>query len=1039
MQNMKQINFKRQILMLTCLMMASSIYAQSQLKITGVVTDENDEPMIAVSVVEKGTANGIVTDIDGRYALSVTSGATIVYSYLGYITQEHPATGQSMNIVLKEDTQILDEVVVIGYGVQKKSNVTGAISSIKSDDLLNVPVSNAASALQGKVSGVQVVNNSGAPGVSPTIRIRGYSSNGVSDPLYVVDGLKVSSLDYLEPSSIESIEILKDAASAAIYGAEAGNGVILVTTKSGKKGTTLITFDAQFTHSSLAKKMDVMNAKEYINYYSEANASFPTMLNLYYYEPSSFINGKLADTDWQDETFVTGKIQKYSLGLQGGNSNGDFYLSMGYMDNDGILKGSADFYKRFTSQINASYKLRKWMEVGTNNSLYYSMYNQVSEGQTEYGVLRRIYQIDPLTPVEYINGLPGWIQSSIAGGAHPVQNPETGNYYGISWANGNPASPLMEIERDQSKNHSFSINGTTYLNLKPFDNFVFTSRLGYNFGNLSTHIYVIPSIYSFGEAKDNDLLMASLQLTTRFYQWENFANYNFNLAGGDFAVMAGMSYKDSESDYIYNKTNEIAGDKPNFRYMDYSTQNAVDVVKGYLTIRRQIAYYGRLSWSYLDRYNFQTNFRADSYDASFLDLNHSWGYFPSVSAGWTASNEEFMKDVNPKTLSYAKLRISYGKNGSISNLGGYMYASTLKSGATDWLGYTIANNSYWMDDKLCIGTYPSEYLANPKLRWEESTQFDLGVDLRFLNHRLLLTADYYNKLTDGLLVNSDAPLITGTTSVYQNLGKIRNTGVELELEWKDRIGKDFGYSLKANIGTVSNKVTKYLGKNTRIGGTAIQSSSGALSYFEEGYPLWYLRGYQIEKIDPETGVAIYKDTDGVEGITDADKTDLGNGIPNFTYGATISLSYKDFDFLIYGAGTQGSKLFYGVTNAGAYWYNKPAFLYANRWTSTNTSASLPSPLYQTDERFFNSDAFVFDASFFKIKQIQLGYTLPKSFLDKISITSLRAFVSLDNFFTFTSYPGNDPEVRSTTSGSMAIDVGGYPIAKSVSFGFNISF
>lgn len=1009
-------------------------------KVTGVVTDEQGEPLIGATIFLTNSS-GTITDFNGAFTLdNVPENAVLIISYVGYETLQVSVAGKSkIEVQLKSDVNTLDDVVVIGYGVQKKSNVTGAISSIKSEDLLNVPVANAASALQGKVSGVQIVNNSGAPGASPTIRIRGYSSNGSSDPLFVVDGLRVASLEYLEPSSIESIEILKDAASAAIYGAEAGNGVVLVTTKSGKKGDTKITFDAQFSYSSLANKTDLMNAEQYINYYSEANASFSTMLNTYYNnQPSSVYKGKPADIDWQDEAFNTGKMQKYNLGIQGGNDKGDFYLSLGYMDNDGIIVGDKDFYKRFTTQINASYKVRKWLEVGTNNALQYSKYNQVSEGATEYGIMRTIQQIDPLTPPEYTNGLPAWLESSIAGGTHPIKNPGTGNYYGISWVNGNPNNPLMELHRDEANNKSFSINGSTYLNLKPIDGLVITSRLGYNFANITNKTYTAPSINSFGETTDRGLSLSSSQTTTRYYQWENFANYNFELFGSEFSVMGGMSYKDSEVDYIFGKTNELSGDTPNFQYLDYSTNSAIDAVKGNLALQRQIAYFGRLSWSYLNRYNVQVNFRADSYDSAYLHMDNKWGYFPSISAGWTITNENFMKDIDPKGLSYAKLRASYGKNGSISNLGGYMYASILKSGATDWSGYTTANNSYWMNGKLYVGTYPNEYLANPKLRWEESKQFDIGLDLRFFDHKMSVTADYYHKITDGLLVSSEAPLTTGTSYVYQNLGKVRNTGFEFEVDWKDCISKDFGYNIKANIATVSNKVTEYLGEGTRINGSTIRNSSSPLSYFEEGYPLWYLRGYKVDKINPDTGEVIFKDIDGEEGITDADRTNIGNGIPKFTYGITLSMNYKNFDFMVYGAGSQGSKLFYGIINAGDNWYNKPTFLYNDRWTASNTNASMPSPLYQNDERFYNSDAFVFDASFFKIKQIQLGYTLPKSLLKKMSITSLRAFVSLDNFFTFTSYPGSDPEVRSTTSSAMAMDIGGYPIAKSVSFGFNIS-
>lgn len=1009
-------------------------------KITGVVKDEMG-PLIGATVQVSNGA-GIVTDLDGNFVLeNVPENATITVSYVGYVSQTIKVAGKStFNITLSSDAQVLDELVVIGYGVQKKSNVTGAISSVKSDDLKNMPVTNAASALQGKVSGVQIVNNSGAPGSSPTIRIRGYASNGTSDPLFIVDGLKVDNIDYLEPSAIDRMEILKDAASAAIYGAEAGNGVVLITTKQGSKGKTTVTFDAQWSFSSLANKVDMMNAEQYTNYYSEATEAFMTSYNQYYKDqPYAMVNGKPADTDWQDEVFTTGKMQKYNVGFQGGGENNNFFLSMGYMNNDGMLEGNRDYYERISSQINASYKMNKWLEVGTNNSLQYSKYNAMGEGSTEYGIMRSLYQIDPLTPAEYTNGLPEWLQGAIDGGQHPVQNPDNGNYYGISWAKGNPNNPLMELSKGTSGNRTFSINGTSYMNITPLKGLVFTSRLGYNFANASANNYSPASTYGWNqEGGDKKMELAAQQMTTRYYQWENFINYNFSWGKNDFSLMAGTSYKENEVEFMRSSTDALSSDADNFHYLDYSTVGATDLISGNLEKHRQIAYYGRLGWSYGDRYNVQVNFRADSYDASYLSTANRWGYFPSISAGWTITNEKFMQNLDPKWLSFAKLRLSWGKNGSISNLGGYMHAATLNTGAQYVYGQVIATNSYWMNGQLYQGTYPNEYHANPKLSWEESRQFDLGLDLRFFDHRLAVSMDYYNKLTDGLLVQSQALLTTGTTWMWQNLGKIRNSGFELEAEWRDNIGKDFSYSIKGNLATVKNEVTEYKGKGTRIDGFSIRGAESTLSYFEEGYPIWYLRGYEIDHIDEATGEAIYKDFDGVDGISEADRTDLGNGIPDYTYGLTLNLKYKNFDFMAYGAGAQGVSLFYGITNVGDHYFNKPTFLYHDRWTPEHTQASMPSPLYQTDNKFFNSNAFIFDASYFKIKQIQLGYTVPKNWLAKVGLSSLRAFISLDNFFTFTDYPGVDPEVRSTTSSAMGIDVGGYPIAKSVSFGFNVS-
>jgi TonB-linked SusC/RagA family outer membrane protein len=1042
---MEKTRFLRLLLLLVFCTLFTSVYSQ-QKAVTGKVSDPSGAPIPGVTIIVKGTTKGVITDFDGNYSFSnVPSDATLVFSFVGMKTQEVLVSGKTViNVVLEEETIGLEEVVAVGYGTQKKSNITGAISSIKADDLANRSTTNATSALQGKVSGVQIVNTSGAPGATSTLRIRGYSSNGSSNPLYIVDGLKVPDIDYLDASNIESMEILKDAASAAIYGAEAGNGVVLITTKSGKKAEGKIFLESQVSVSSLAHKMDLLNANEFINYITEADASRAQLLKMYYYnDPSSYLKNKLVDTDWQDAMYSTGIRQRYSVGFQGGNENGSLFVSLGYLDHNGIIIGKSDTYKRITGQFNGSYKIKNWLEVGINNSIETAKMYQIGENAVLYGATMSVINLmDPLTPVEYEDGLTGTsqpVKDAVKDGLKPVINKETGNYYGVSWYNHSNNNPLAQLALKDEYTESFNINGTAFANITPFKNFVFTSRLGYRLGNNYHYRFDAPSWMSPGSTASLPY-MAVTQLGSKYYQWENFVNYSFDLDKSTFSVLGGMSYSKSIANFMSSTTDNLESSANNFRYLDYSTTTANDNIAGNTTEKIQMAYFGRLGWSYDNRYSLQVNFRADSYDAAYLDLNHNWGYFPAISAGWAITNEKFMAGMNRDIFSSAKLRVSYGKNGSISNLGGYMYAATLNSGATfNPDGYIIANNKYWINNDLYSGIYPSQYLANPKLRWEESKQLGLGLDLRFFKDRMTLTADYYNKNTDGLLVQSVAPLTTGTSFVFQNLGIVNNHGLELDLEWKDVIKKDFQYSIKANIGTVSNKVKEYKGEGTRISGASLAHAGTAITYFEEGYPLWYLRGYKIESIDPTDGKPIYKDIDGKEGITDADRTYLGSGIPQFTYGTTIKFAYKNFDLLLFGTGAYGAKLFYGGTRATTEIQNRPKFLYNDRWTPLHTNATVAAPRYQADPMYLNSDAFVFDASYFKIKQIQLGYNVPKSISKKLKIEALRAFVSLDDYFTFTSYPGNDPEVRPDASSAMSIDMGGYPIAKSVMFGLNATF
>ena len=1007
--------------------------------VTGQVKDDSGEPLIGVSV-SLGGGRGTITDFDGNFELSGVKEDDVLHiSYVGFQDVQLPVRGKNrFDVKMKSADEVLDEIVVIGYGVQKKSNVTGSISSVKADDMKNNSITNAASAIQGKVSGVQVINNSGAPGAAPTIRVRGYSSNGSSDPLYIVDGLKVDDISYLDPSSIKSMEILKDAASAAIYGAEAGNGVILITTKGGDKGKTLVTFDAQFIFSSVANKADVLNAEQYTNFYSEAlGDGFTSLYNMY--------NIAGTDTDWQDVMYETGKMQKYNLSLSGGNDNGTFFVSMGYLNNDGIVTLDKDYYKRYSGQINASYKIKPWLEVGTNNSIMHSKGSTLSESNIQYGIMKDILQMDPLTPVYYTDSnMPTNVQTAIANEVGVITN-SAGQVYGLSYMNSS-LNPLASVDMTTQTDKMQSLNGSVYINLTPIKNFTFTSRLGYTIGSVSQESYTPQRWGDITNPSSYTSLMSYSkgQYSTTYYQWENFANYIFETSNmGNYGLMIGMSYSDYTQEYTTVTTNELSNTASNFIYADYSTNTADDYVKGGTTYKRKIAYYGRFSWDFLNRYNFQVNFRADAYDTAYLDASSRWGYFPSVSAGWTFSQEPFMQKIVGKAFTYGKLRASWGINGSVSNLGSYAYASVLKSGMYD-TSSNVGNMAYYMDGSLVTGIYPSTQQSNPSLKWEESKQFDLGLDLRFFNGHLALTADYFYKKTDGLLIASDASLMTGYQTVYQNAGIVINKGFEFELDWKGEIGK-FQYGIKANLSTLKNKVKEYKGEGTRIAGSMgiISSSYAAMTYFEEGYPLWYIRGFNYLGVDEETGAAIYEDVNGDGEITDDDRTCLGKAIPDFTYGLTLTAAYKGFDLSVYGAGASGNKLVYALLSASSdSYFNRPLFTYEDRWTDTNTSASMPSAVQQlNDERFLNSSAFVHSASYFKIKQIQLGYTLPKKALNYLGLQGLRAFVSLENFFTFTDYPGSDPEVNasSTDSSLMALDYGGYPMAKSVMFGFNVSF
>lgn len=1021
---LKRTGLKRLALATLVLMLCVPILAQNPVKVAGKVTDENGEAMIGVSILEKGTTNGVVTDMEGNYRLRVRRGATLVFSYVGYITQELQVTGRRLNVTMKEDTETLEEVVVVGYGVQKKSNVTGAISKVDAEEMQNRTITSAQEALGGKTSGVQLISTSGAPGDVATIRIRGYSSNYSSDPLYIVDGLKVSDISTIDANDIESIEVLKDAASAAIYGAEAGNGVVLVTTRRAKTGRAQVSYDFQYSLTSL-KKADMLNAQEYIQYWTEAGSLTQDMLNANY--------DGVTDNNWQDSATETGTMQKHTLTFQSGSDKGQVFLSLNYLKNDGFMKGDIDSHQRYNFTINAEMKLKPWLTVGTNSRI---SYNKIStkpyfamDGFAT-GPVTSMLLLDPLTPTIYdSDNLPTSVQAAIAEG-RPVPQDENGNYYGGSQFvhSTTTQNPLFYQRYTNYSNESTYINSMLYANITPFEGFVFTSRLGMNFNHSFTNQY--SKAYYVNEVQySNQPSVSSSSPSTLYYQWENFANYTKDFNGHTLGAMLGMSYSENRSNTLTGSADNIIKWQDNYGYLDFATTDAKYGVGGQKVKTAKLSYFGRLNYNYKDRYMAEFTMRADAADLSVLSKDERWGYFPAVSVGWNITNEEFFPEAD--WLSAAKLRVSWGQNGSISNLGNYMYLSAITSDASYPFG---------LDGTLSTGSYPSS-VGNNHLKWETSEQLDFGVDLRFLNNRLSLTADYYIKKTKDLLISGSKPSLTaGTNASPINAGNIENCGLDLDLTWKDRHG-DFSYSINGNIATLKNKVTYLDDTILRIAGSNA-SGGNTFTYFEEGYPLWYMRGYKIDHID-ENGNAIFCDIDQNGEITANDVTEIGSGIPKFTYGLTVNMAYKGFDLTIFGSGSYGNDIFYNLNATNDGMVNKLSYFYDNRWTTDNTTAKIASVAFQNGTNkleYSLSDAYLFDGSYFKIKQIQLGYTFPKQWMKTIGLENIRAYVSLDDFFTITSYPGLDPETasRSVTTG-IGIDSGSYPSSKKVVFGFNLTF
>jgi len=1018
-------NSTRKLLLATLLLFAPAtlLLAQTKVKVWGQVTDANG-PMAGASVIENGTTNGATTDAEGRYALSVGEGATLVFSFIGYVSQEMAATPGEHNVMLAEESTKLDDVVVVGYGVQKKSSVTGAISQVKPEDMQNRSITNAQAALQGKTAGVQIIQGSSAPGASPTVRVRGFSSNVSSNPLYVVDGVRLSDISGIDPNDIASMEVLKDAASAAIYGAEAGNGVVLVTTKKGAAGKGKLTYDFQYSWQTLANVPKVLNAEQYIDYMTEGSILSRDFL-------LSNWDGA-TNTSWTDVAFETSTMQKHNVAFTNGNEQGNYYLSLSYLDNDGIVKGDADTYKRLTATVNGEYQIKPWLKVGSTNQLEKYDMRTVAEGN-EYGsLLASVLLMDPLTPDVYApNNLPMNMLTALNNG-QPLLKDGKGNYYSVSpFFTGEFGQPLIMRDNNVAKSVGFNVTGSLYGDFKPVKGLVITSRLGYRLSGTRTSTVSLPS-YNNSERINPYLGYSAGSSTSIYYQWENFANYARTFGRHSINAMIGMSFQKSSYNYVNgsltgNEEDALKKNDPIFWYLNYAAASATKAVSGEETESAKLSYFGRVGYEFAGRYMIQASLRADAADLAQLPSTNRWGYFPAVSAGWVISQESFFEPAR-KYVSNLKLRASWGQNGSLAALSGYLYSTDM---ALDRIYPFFPGNNYIQ------GTAPSS-MGNPELRWETSEQIDIGLDARLFNDRLTLSVDWYDKKTKDLLVSGTTPsLIVGGTVSPINAGNVSNRGWEVELGWRDRVG-DFSYSVRGNIATLKNKVTYLDPSLVRLPGEYFHNT--AITYFEKGYPIYYFRGYKFAGVDPATGDPTFEDLDGSGDLSDGDLTYIGNAIPDFTYGITLTAAWKGLDLTVFGTGSHGNDIFNCINKFDRQASNKlKEVFYDNRWTPQNTSGTVPRANANNMDKYQFSDAMVYDGSFFKIKQIQIGYSFPKQWLRKIYVSNLRIYCSLDDYFTFSKYPGFDPEAATNATAGMGIDKGSYPGSKKVVFGLNIEF
>ena len=1007
--------------MMMALLMSVTSFAQG---IKGTVIDENGEAVIGATIADKNDSkNATITDFDGNFVINVKSGQTIVVSYIGYETQELAAKN-GMTIQMRPDNKVLDEVVVVGYGVQKKSSVTGAISQVKPEDIENRTISNAQQALQGKTSGVQIIQSSAAPGSSPTVRVRGYSSNTSSEPLYVVDGVRMSDISGIDPATIASMEILKDAASAAIYGAEAGNGVVLISTKKGKAGQGKISYDFQWTDESLARIPKMLSAQEYKQYMVEGNLFTEDYINANW-------DGK-TNTKWTDVAFTHGHMQKHNFSFTGGNDRGNYYLALSYLNNNGIVKGDADTYKRLTATINGEYKVKDWLKVGTTNQVEKYNVRQVSSN-SEYGsLLTAVLMMDPLTPDTYGKELPATYQAYQAMGKTFLQDGD-GNYYGISqFYNGEQYHPMIMRDNGLSKNSGYNVTGSIYGDFTLIPNLTITSRFGYRLGGTRSSSTSLPFYGNAVQSRDY-VSQSNTSSTTIYYQWENFANYMKTFADKHtVSAMVGMSFQKNDYDYVTgsldaNGEDALKKNDPLFYYLNYANASATKGVSGETTNSTKYSYFGRVGYDFMGRYLFQASLRADAADLSKLSKKTRWGYFPAVSLGWTISEEKFFQPMK-SWFDSLKFRASWGQNGSLSALSGYSYSTDIALGGLYAFGSGI---------QYTQGAAPST-MGNDDLKWETSEQLNFGFDGILMGGRLTFGIDYFIKKTKDLLVwNTTPSLVIGGSTSPINAGNVENKGFEFDLGWRDHIG-DFNYGIRANLSTLKNEVTYIDPSITRLAGSTFHTYT--ITYFEQGYPVYYFRGFKFDKINPETGDPMFVDINGDGVVNNDDMTDIGNAIPKITYGITLTAAYKGFDLTVFGTGAAGNKIFNCINRPDYATSNKmKEVMYDDRWTTSNTNGTKPRAGANDLDKYVDSSAMIYDGSYFKFKQIQLGYTLPKSLLSKVGISHSRVYCSLDDFFTISKYPGFDPEASANATTGMGVDKGAYPTSKKVVLGFNIEF
>lgn len=1043
---------KKTVLFLVMAFFCLQSFAQKQ-AITGLVTSAEDgTPLPFASVVIKGTTIGTSTDFDGKFSLEASSEDVLVFSLIGFTSQEILVGDKTeINVILDTETTGLDEVVVIGYGVQKKSVVTASISSVDAEDLEKSTPSRIENVLKGRVSGVQITQSSGQPGADSKVRIRGIGTINNSDPLYIVDGMAVDGgINYLNPSDIESVEVLKDAASSAIYGARGANGVILVTTKSGSQGKATISYDFSYGFQNPWTKKAVLNAEEYMVIMNEMQLNDG---NGAIYSSDQIANAGTG-TDWQDETFnYDAPVQNHQISISGGNDRSNYFVSFGYFNQEGIVGGNFNKsnFERYSLRLNNTYDVlkeeRQWfknLKVGINAG-YTRIKSTGIETNSEFGsVLGSALAFDPSVSVYATD------PDAVLASQPTAVKDKNGRVFSL------PPSGFQEIANpvamlnapDNAEDNSDKIVATLWAELEIIQDLKFKSSYGIDLAFWGTDGYRFPYyLTSQGKNFSRSSVWSSMN---RGYNWqiENTLHYTKTInEKHNFSALLGQSSKEYTYRNLSGTDFDLLEENPTKAVIDYATADEDDSIlsggTGGYTSKTLASYFGRIDYNFDEKYMFQATVRRDG--SSNFGPNNKWATFPSFSVGWNVTNESFM-DGLPEWVDYFKVRASWGRNGN-ENIDAFSYTSLMDGGTNYYFG--SGDNS-----TLQYGTNASR-IANPDVKWEESEQIDVGFDLRLLNHALTIGFDYFKKDTEGMLIAQPIPGYVGKGAPIANAGDMENKGIEFEITWKDNIG-DFNYSVSAQASYIKNELID-MGNDS---GEAIYESNGTSgigSYVKgqngEVFPFFY--GFKTNGlIQNEAEAAQYNNTygesampgdvrfvdfnnDGI--INDDDRTKIGKGMADWTFGLNISADWKNFDFNAFFQGSYGNDIYDFSQRADIPSMNRPAWI-LDRWRGEGTSNSIPRVTSEDPNgNARSSDLYVKDGSYIRLKTIQLGYTIPSSIISKKIINRFRLYVAAENLFTLTDYEGFEPEVASGGYTTIGVDKGVYPQSRTITFGANITF